>query len=55
MGLHLSRVIHVGDAPTDARAAVDARCRAAIGVLWGSNKEKCPRKEAGFAALCGND
>ena len=54
MGLHPSRVIYVGDAPTDARAAVDARCRAAIGVLWGSNDEECLRKEAGFAALCGN-
>ena len=54
MGLHPSRVIYVGDAPTDARAAVDARCRAAIGVLWGSNDEECLGKEAGFDELCGN-
>jgi phosphoglycolate phosphatase-like HAD superfamily hydrolase len=54
MGLHPSRVIYVGDAPTDARAAVDARCRAAIGVLWGSNDEECLGKEAVFDELCGN-
>ena len=35
MGLHPSEVIYVGDALTDARAAVDAECRAAIGVFWG--------------------
>ncbi|KAL3765829.1 hypothetical protein ACHAW5_004146 [Stephanodiscus triporus] len=54
MDLHPSRVIYVGDAPTDARAAVDARCRAAIGVLWGSNDEECLKNEAGFAVLCSN-
>ncbi|KAL3807559.1 hypothetical protein ACHAXA_001143 [Cyclostephanos tholiformis] len=54
MNLHPSRVVYVGDAPTDARAAVDAGCRAAIGVLWGSNDEECLRKEAGFATLCRN-
>lgn len=52
MGLPPSRVIYVGDAPTDARAAVDARCRAAIGVLWGSNDEECLKQEAGFTTLC---
>jgi phosphoglycolate phosphatase-like HAD superfamily hydrolase len=54
MNIHPSRVIYVGDAPTDARAAVDARCRAAIGVLWGSNDEECLGREEGFTALCGN-
>jgi hypothetical protein len=39
MDIPPSRVIYVGDAPTDARAAVNAQCRAAIGVLWGSNDE----------------
>ena len=52
MGLHPSEVIYVGDAPTDAKAAVDANCRAAIGVLWGSNDEECLRKEEGFNMLC---
>ena len=33
MNLTPSEVIYVGDAPTDARAAVDAQCRAAIGVF----------------------
>ena len=54
MNLHPSQVIYVGDAPTDARAAVDAQCRAAIGVLWGSNDEDCLKKEEGFKVLCGN-
>ncbi|KAL7548575.1 hypothetical protein ACHAWF_018869 [Thalassiosira exigua] len=54
MNLHPSQVIYVGDAPTDARAAVDAECRAAIGVLWGSNDEECLEKEEGFRALCGD-
>eukprot|EP00584_Thalassiosira_punctigera_P011940 CAMPEP_0172554328 /NCGR_PEP_ID=MMETSP1067-20121228/54032_1 /TAXON_ID=265564 ORGANISM="Thalassiosira punctigera, Strain Tpunct2005C2" /NCGR_SAMPLE_ID=MMETSP1067 /ASSEMBLY_ACC=CAM_ASM_000444 /LENGTH=305 /DNA_ID=CAMNT_0013342671 /DNA_START=141 /DNA_END=1058 /DNA_ORIENTATION=- len=54
MNLHPSQVIYVGDAPTDARAAVDAQCRAAIGVLWGSNDEECLKKEGGFKALCSN-
>jgi len=53
MNLHPSQVIYVGDAPTDARAAVDAQCRAAIGVLWGSNDEECLKKEEGFKSLCG--
>mmetsp|Transcript_9685 Transcript_9685/g.21841 ORF Transcript_9685/g.21841 Transcript_9685/m.21841 type:complete len:339 (-) Transcript_9685:77-1093(-) len=53
MNLHPSQVIYVGDAPTDARAAVDAKCRAAIGVLWGSNDEECLEKE-GFDTLCSN-
>lgn len=52
MGLHPSEVIYVGDAPTDAKAAVDAKCRAAIGVLWGSNDEECLSNEEGFKALC---
>mmetsp|Transcript_26710 Transcript_26710/g.57465 ORF Transcript_26710/g.57465 Transcript_26710/m.57465 type:complete len:331 (-) Transcript_26710:43-1035(-) len=52
MGLHPSQVIYVGDAPTDARAAVDAQCRTAIGVLWGSNDEETLKKEEGFTALC---
>jgi phosphoglycolate phosphatase-like HAD superfamily hydrolase len=52
MGLHPSEVIYVGDAPTDAKAAVDAKCRAAIGVLWGSNDEECLSNETGFKALC---
>jgi len=52
MDLHPSQVIYVGDAPTDARAAVDAECRAAIGVLWGSNDEETLKKEEGFKALC---
>lgn len=52
MNLHPSQVIYVGDAPTDARAAVDAQCRAAIGVLWGSNDEECLKKEEGFKTLC---
>lgn len=54
MGLHPSEVIYVGDAPTDAKAAVDANCRAAIGVLWGSNDEECLSKEEGFKTLCGD-
>lgn len=53
MNLIPSQVIYVGDAPTDARAAVDAKCRAAIGVLWGSNDEECLKKE-GFNTLCSN-
>ncbi|KAL3793664.1 hypothetical protein HJC23_010236 [Cyclotella cryptica] len=52
MNLHPSQVIYVGDSPTDAKAAVDAKCRAAIGVLWGSNDEECLRKEEGFEMLC---
>ena len=52
MGLQPSEVIYVGDAPTDAKAAVDANCRAAIGVLWGSNDEECLSKEKGFNTLC---
>lgn len=52
MNLHPSEVIYVGDSPTDAKAAVDANCRAAIGVLWGSNDEECLSKEEGFAILC---
>lgn len=51
MGLDPSDVIYVGDAPTDAKAAVDAKCRAAIGVLWGSNDEKCLSQEEGFDTL----
>lgn len=54
MNLHPSQIIYVGDAPTDARAAVDAQCRAAIGVLWGSNDEECLKEEEGFKALCSN-
>jgi phosphoglycolate phosphatase-like HAD superfamily hydrolase len=54
MNLHPSQVIYVGDAPTDARAAVNAQCRAAIGVLWGSNSEECMSKEEGFNILCRN-
>lgn len=54
MNLHPSQIIYVGDAPTDARAAVDAQCRAAIGVLWGSNDEECLKEEEGFRALCSN-
>ncbi|KAL9190805.1 hypothetical protein ACHAXT_000511 [Thalassiosira profunda] len=54
MNLRPSQVIYVGDAPTDARAAVDAECRAAIGVLWGSNDEECLKKEEGFNTLCRN-
>jgi len=54
MKLDPSEVIYVGDAPTDARAAVDAKCRAAIGVLWGSNSEECLKEEKGFNALCKN-
>ena len=52
MGLDPSEVIYVGDAPTDAKAAMDAKCRAAIGVLWGSNDEECLSKEEGFEVLC---
>ena len=52
MNLIPSDVIYVGDAPTDARAAVDAQCRAAIGVLWGSNDEECLKSEEGFDILC---
>lgn len=52
MNIHPSQVIYVGDAPTDARAAVDAQCRAAIGVLWGSNDEECLKEEEGFKTLC---
>ena len=52
MNLHPSQVIYVGDAPTDARAAVNAQCHAAIGVLWGSNDEECMTKEKGFNILC---
>lgn len=52
MNLHPSQVIYVGDSPTDAKAAVDAKCRAAIGVLWGSNDEDCMSKEEGFKILC---
>jgi len=52
MNLSPSEVIYVGDAPTDARAAVDAQCRAAIGVLWGSNDEECLKSEEGFDVLC---
>ena len=52
MNLHPSEVIYVGDAPTDARAAVDANCRAAIGVLWGSNSEEVLKEEKGFNVLC---
>ncbi|KAL7534464.1 hypothetical protein ACHAXR_008748 [Thalassiosira sp. AJA248-18] len=54
MNLQPSQVIYVGDAPTDARAAVDAQCRAAIGVLWGSNDEECLKQEEGFKVLCSN-
>lgn len=54
MNLHPSQVIYVGDAPTDARAAANAQCRAAIGVLWGSNDEECLAKEEGFSILCRN-
>lgn len=54
MDLHPSEVIYVGDAPTDARAAVDAGCHAGIGVLWGSNDEECLKKEEGFKVLCGS-
>ncbi len=54
MNLDPSEVIYVGDAPTDARAAVDANCRAAIGVLWGSNSEECLKEENGFDVLCKN-
>jgi phosphoglycolate phosphatase-like HAD superfamily hydrolase len=54
MNLHPSQVIYVGDAPTDARAAVNAQCRAAIGVLWGSNDEECMAKEGSFNDLCRN-
>lgn len=54
MNLTPSDVIYIGDAPTDARAAVDAECRAAIGVLWGSNDEECLKKEKGFDILCAN-
>jgi len=54
MNLTPSDVIYIGDAPTDARAAVDAECRAAIGVLWGSNDEECLKKEEGFDVLCAN-
>eukprot|EP00970_Alexandrium_tamarense_P002095 scaffold283_cov194-Alexandrium_tamarense.AAC.8 len=52
MNLQPSQVLYVGDAPTDAQAAVDAECRAAIGVLWGSNDEDCLKKEKGFGTLC---
>jgi phosphoglycolate phosphatase-like HAD superfamily hydrolase len=51
MDIPPSRVIYVGDAPTDARAAENAGCRAAIGVLWGSNDEECLKQEAGFTVL----
>lgn len=51
MDIPPSRVIYVGDAPTDARAAVNAQCRAAIGVLWGSNDEECLEQEKGFTVL----
>lgn len=51
MDIPPAQVIYVGDAPTDARAAVNARCRAAIGVLWGSNDEECLKQEAGFTVL----
>lgn len=54
MNLHPSQVIYVGDAPTDARAAVNAQCCTAIGVLWGSNDEECMAKEEGFSVLCRN-
>ena len=54
MNLHPSQVLYVGDSPTDAQAAVDAQCRAAIGVLWGSNSEECLKKEKGFGLLCSN-
>ncbi|KAL7495329.1 hypothetical protein ACHAWT_003743 [Skeletonema menzelii] len=52
MNLTPSDVVYIGDAPTDARAAVDAQCRAAIGVLWGSNDEDCLKNEEGFDVLC---
>eukprot|EP00975_Prorocentrum_lima_P028416 5972418-Prorocentrum_lima.AAC.1 len=54
MNLTPSEVIYIGDAPTDARAAVHAECRAAIGVLWGSNDEECLKNEEGFNVLCAN-
>jgi phosphoglycolate phosphatase-like HAD superfamily hydrolase len=54
MDIPPSRVIYVGDAPTDARAAENAGCRAAIGVLWGSNDEECLKQEAGFTVLVRN-
>lgn len=54
MNLFPSQIVYVGDAPTDARAAVDAGARAAIGVLWGSNDEECLKKEEGFEVLCAN-
>ena len=52
MGVTPDQVIYVGDAPTDAQAAVDAKCRAAIGVLWGSNSEEVLKNEEGFDTLC---
>lgn len=52
MGVTPDQVIYVGDAPTDAQAAVDAKCRAAIGVLWGSNNEEVLKNEEGFDTLC---
>lgn len=52
MGVTPDQVVYVGDAPTDAQAAVDAKCRAAIGVLWGSNSEEVLKNEKGFDTLC---
>ena len=52
MNLSPDQIIYIGDAPTDAKAAVDAGARAAIGVLWGSNDEECLKNEEGFDALC---
>ena len=52
MNLSPDQIIYIGDAPTDAKAAVDAGARAAIGVLWGSNDEECMKNEEGFNELC---
>lgn len=54
MGLHPSEAVYVGDTPTNARAVVDALCRAAIRVLWGSNHAERLSEEEGFEVLCGN-
>lgn len=52
MNLHPSQVIYVGDAPTDGKASAAAKCKAGIGVLWGSNSEEVMKEEKGFNILC---
>ena len=52
MGVDAGRTVYVGDSPTDARAARDAGCRAAVGVLWGSGSEESLREEGAFDVLC---